>query len=183
MPERFLEHCAQRGFEPPAYPTRVVSAPLDGVEDRPLLQAAFEFLHRELPWRRTGHARATAACIDLILVALSRRMAQPTGADGAPPARRLSHNFKQLVNAHAAEGWSVRETERRVKGEGGEAPKRKPRERHPDEEAAIGRAEDAFERALGHDVRVSTGSKGLTVRITFEDLDELLAVAGSIKRG
>ena len=76
----------------------------------------------------------------------------------------------------------MRETERRAKGEGG-APKRKPRERHPDEEAAIGKAEDAFERALGHDVRVSAGSNGLTVRITFEDLDELLSVAGSIKRG
>jgi AraC family transcriptional activator of pobA len=107
--ERFLEQCAQRGFEPPAYPTRVVPAPLDGAEDRALLQAAFEFLHRELPWRRAGHARATAACIDLILVALSRRMAQPTGADAAPSARRLSHNFKQLVNAHAAEGWSVQQ--------------------------------------------------------------------------
>ena len=39
------------------------------------------------------------------------------------------------------------------------------------------------QHALGHDVRVSAGSNGLTVRITFEDLDELLSVAGSIKRG
>ena len=74
------------------------------------------------------------------------------------------------------------ETERRVKGEGGRRPSRTPREVHPDEEAAIGRAEDAFERALGHEVRVSTSAKGLTVRITFEDLDELLRMAGSLKR-
>ena len=89
---------------------------------------------------------------------------------------------RQLARQAAREGWSVRETEQRAKGEGG-APARKPRERHPDEEAAIGRAEDAFERALGHDVRVSTGARGLTVRISFEDLDELLALAGSIRRG
>lgn len=83
----------------------------------------------------------------------------------------------------AVEGdWSVRETEARAKGEGGGRPARKPREVHPDEEAAIGRAEDAFERALGHEVRVRTSAKGLTVQIAFEDLDELLELADSIKR-
>jgi ParB family chromosome partitioning protein len=96
-------------------------------------------------------------------------------AKGQDQRRKLARNA-------VAGGWSVRETERRAKGEGG-APARKPKERHPDEEAAIGRAEDAFERALGHDVRVSAGTKGLTVRITFEDLDELLALTGSIRRG
>ena len=89
---------------------------------------------------------------------------------------------RKLARDAVRGGWSVRETEQRAKGEGGTAP-RKPRKRHPDEEAAIGRAEDALEQALGRDVRVSAGSSGLTVRIKFEDLDELLALAGSIKRG
>lgn len=78
-------------------------------------------------------------------------------------------------------GWSVRETERRAKGEGG-APARKARERHPDEEAAIGKAEDAFERALGRDVRVSAGARGFSVQIRFDDLDELLSLAKSLSR-
>ena len=73
-------------------------------------------------------------------------------------------------------GWSVRETERRVEGGGG-ARRGCGRYLHPDEEAAIGKAEDALERALGRDVRVSAGKRGLTAQIRFEDLDELLALA------
>jgi ParB family chromosome partitioning protein len=88
----------------------------------------------------------------------------------------------KLARRAVEDGWSVRETEARVKGEGGRRPSRTPREVHPDEEAAIGRAEDAFERALGHEVRVRTSAKGMTVQISFEDLDELLALAGSLKR-
>lgn len=86
----------------------------------------------------------------------------------------------RLARQAAESGWSVRETERRVKGEGSVA--RPKREIHPDEEAAIGKAEDAFERALGRDVRVSSGARGLTVQIRFEDLDELLGLAESLRR-
>jgi ParB family transcriptional regulator, chromosome partitioning protein len=86
-----------------------------------------------------------------------------------------------LARSAAAEGWSVRETERRAKGE-----KAKPtaprRELHPDEEAAIGKAEDALERALGHEVKVSSGARGLTAQIRFEDLDEALRLAKSLRR-
>ena len=67
-------------------------------------------------------------------------------------------------------------------GGGGEAPRARPRELHPDEEAAIGKAEDALERALGHDVRVSSGARGLTAQIRFEDLDEVLALTKSLRR-
>jgi ParB family chromosome partitioning protein len=51
-----------------------------------------------------------------------------------------------------------------------------------DEEAAIGRAEDAFERALGHDVRVASTGAGFKAEIRFTDIDELLSLAGSLKR-
>ncbi len=88
---------------------------------------------------------------------------------------------RSLARQAVAGGWSVRETERRAKGEGG-GPARKPRELHPDEEAAIDKAEDALERALGHDVRVTSGSRGLTAQIRFEDLDEALALAKSLRR-
>ena len=88
---------------------------------------------------------------------------------------------RRLARAAAAGGWSVRELERRVKGEDGAAPRLKALP-HPDEEAAIGRAEDALERALGRGVRVSSTKGGLTARIQFEDLDELLALADSLRR-
>ena len=88
---------------------------------------------------------------------------------------------RELARKAVAEGWSVRETERRAKGED-EHPARKPRQLHPDEEAAIGTAEDALERALGRDVRVSSSTRGLIARIRFEDLDELLALTQALRR-
>ena len=87
---------------------------------------------------------------------------------------------RRLARAAVQGGWSVRETERRVKGEGGAAPRLRAVP-HPDEEAAIGKAEDALERALGRDVKVSAGKRGLTAQIRFEDLDELLALADSLR--
>lgn len=88
---------------------------------------------------------------------------------------------RKLAREAVDGGWSVRETERRAKGEGGGASK-KAKELHPDEEAAIGKAEDALERALGRDVRVSSGAKGLTAKIHFDDLDELLSAAKALGR-
>ncbi len=87
----------------------------------------------------------------------------------------------RLARAAVDGGWSVRETERRAKGEGPAGPAAG-RERHPDEEAAIGRATDELERALGHEVRMSSGARGLTARISFADLDEVLALARAIGR-
>ena len=88
---------------------------------------------------------------------------------------------RRLARAAARGGWSVREMERRVKGEGGGSPTLKAVP-HPDEEAAIGKAEDALERALGRGVKVSSTKRGLTAQIRFEDLDELLALADSLRR-
>jgi ParB family transcriptional regulator, chromosome partitioning protein len=89
---------------------------------------------------------------------------------------------RELARRAVAEGWSVRETERQVKGAGEGAKPRQTRQLHPDEEAAIGRAEDALERAFGHEVRVRSGARGLTAQITFEDLDDALAFAKSMGR-
>jgi ParB family chromosome partitioning protein len=89
---------------------------------------------------------------------------------------------RSLARQAAAEGWSVRETERRAKGETEKPPKPERRRLHPDEEAAIGKAEDALESAFGHEVRVSSGARGLTAQVRFEDLDEALAFAKSIRR-
>ncbi len=91
---------------------------------------------------------------------------------------------RKLAREAAAAGWSVRELERRVKAEAGGAATgdKGKRALHPDQEAAIGRAEDAFERALGHDVRVAPAGAGFKVEIRFEDIDEALSLARSLKR-
>ena len=106
--DRFLEHCVESGPEPPTYPLDVSALPLgDAAEDLALLRSAFEFLHHELPWTRPGRGRATAACLDLILVAAARRLTQPGEQSGSSPSRLLVAHFKALANRHAAEGWTV----------------------------------------------------------------------------
>jgi AraC family transcriptional activator of pobA len=105
--ERFLEKCLHRGGEPLAYPADVLVSPLELPGELALLRSAFAFLHQELPWRRSGRERATAACLDLVLVSAARRIAPTGGGDQPSRARILAGRFKALVNVHAAEGWSV----------------------------------------------------------------------------
>jgi ParB family transcriptional regulator, chromosome partitioning protein len=95
-------------------------------------------------------------------------------------AARGQEQRLRLARQAVRGGWSVRETERRTKaprraGGGTVTP-------HPDQEAALGRAEDALERALGRDVRVAPARRGLRVELRFDDLDELLALAASLRR-
>jgi ParB family chromosome partitioning protein len=80
----------------------------------------------------------------------------------------------QLARDAAAAGWSVRETERRAKGEGGPSPKAVP---HPDELEALREAEEELESALGTGVRVRTARKGFRAEIEFEDMEALRAYA------
>jgi ParB family chromosome partitioning protein len=88
---------------------------------------------------------------------------------------------RALARDAARHGWSVRETERRAKGsEGGPpAPKVVP---HPDQEAALARAAESLEQALGTGVRVRAARRGIRVELDLEDLDELQALARSLRR-
>jgi ParB family chromosome partitioning protein len=79
-----------------------------------------------------------------------------------------------LARRAAADGWSVRETERRAKAGGPAGPKLVP---HPDQEAALRRAEEALESALGHGIKVSAAKRGIRAELRFDDVDELLAFA------
>jgi ParB family chromosome partitioning protein len=87
---------------------------------------------------------------------------------------------RELAREAAARGWSVRETERRAK-EAGERrrPKLVP---HPDQEAALIRAEESLEQALGTGVRVRAARRGIRAELRFDDLDELHAFARSMRR-
>ncbi|HXV52631.1 MAG TPA: ParB/RepB/Spo0J family partition protein [Solirubrobacterales bacterium] len=87
---------------------------------------------------------------------------------------------RRLARDAVRGGWSVRETERRAK-----RAERTPSAKvvvHPDQKAALQRAEDALERALGTGVRVRAAPKGIRAELEFESLEELLELAGRLDR-
>ena len=85
---------------------------------------------------------------------------------------------RRLGREAARQGWSVRETENRAKLASQPKARTAARRLDPEEEAALRKAADALESALGHEVRVRP-RKGeeVAVEIRFEDLDEALALA------
>ena len=87
---------------------------------------------------------------------------------------------RRLARDAVAAGWSVRETERRAK-HAEETPKARVVP-HPDQEAAMLRAEEALEEAFGHGVRVRASKKGLRAELHFDDVGELLEFARGIGR-
>ncbi len=88
---------------------------------------------------------------------------------------------RRLAREAAAHGWSVRETERHARGEGGS--RRRPKVvPHPDQEAALVRAEEQLEKAFGTAVRVRAARRGIRAELRFDDLDELHSFARSLRR-
>jgi ParB family transcriptional regulator, chromosome partitioning protein len=90
---------------------------------------------------------------------------------------------RRLARSAAANGWSVRETERRAKltsrpksGNGSAK-----RILDPEEEAALEAATDRLEAALGHEVKVRARNGAIRAELRFDDLDELLALARRLK--
>ncbi len=84
---------------------------------------------------------------------------------------------RDLARMAASRGWSVRETERRAKQDGA-----MPRAKvvpHPDQEAALVRAEEALEEALGTGIRIRAVRRGIRAELHFDDLEDVLAFARS----
>jgi len=80
-----------------------------------------------------------------------------------------------LARRAAAEGWSVRETERRAKlAQEGTPAAVVP---HPDQAAALERAAEELEKALGTGVRVRSSRRGIVAELHFDDLDQLHSLA------
>jgi ParB family chromosome partitioning protein len=84
-----------------------------------------------------------------------------------------------LARRAAAEGWSVRETERRAKGQTKDGATVV---LHPDQVAALTRAEEELERSLGTGIRVRSSRRGIRAELHFDDLDSLLEFARQVKR-
>jgi len=98
------------------------------------------------------------------------------GAPGNDLRRRLTRDA-------AKGGWSVRETENRVKLASQPKERKGARRRIGAEEAAAMRdATDRLESALGHEVKVRPRGDEVTVEIRFDDLDEALALARRLAR-
>ena len=95
-------------------------------------------------------------------------------ADGNDARRRLAREA-------AERGWSVRETERHARAPGGTGRRAKVVP-HPDQEAALTRAEESLERALGTDIRIRAARRGIRAELRFDDLDDLHAFARSVRR-
>jgi ParB family transcriptional regulator, chromosome partitioning protein len=105
-----------------------------------------------------GHARALLA------------------ADGNDVRRRLARDA-------ARGGWSVRETENRVKLAGQPNTKSSPPTAlSPEEAAALRDAADELEVVLGHEVKLRPRGGEISVEIRLEDLDQALSLARSLSR-
>jgi len=97
------------------------------------------------------------------------------GAPGNDVRRRLAREA-------AAGGWSVRETENRVRLAG--QPKARPRRApiDPDRQAALEDAGDALESAFGREVAVRPRGTGIAVELRFDDLREAHDLARELRR-
>jgi ParB family chromosome partitioning protein len=88
----------------------------------------------------------------------------------------------RLAKQAAAEGWSVRDTERRANG----GPRKKGSSSRgrisAEERAAMSEAEDLLGSAIGSDVRVRRAGNGVKAELHFDDLGELESLARRLKR-
>jgi ParB family transcriptional regulator, chromosome partitioning protein len=99
------------------------------------------------------------------------------GAAGNDVRRRLARDA-------ARAGWSVRETENRVRLAG--QPKRRnasAKRLSSEEAAAIREAADELESVLGHEVKVRPKGEEIAIEIRFADLAEARSLARRIGRG
>jgi ParB family transcriptional regulator, chromosome partitioning protein len=97
------------------------------------------------------------------------------GAAGNDVRRRLA---RDAVRG----GWSVRETENRVRLAG--QPKARPRRApiDPDVAAALEDAGDALEAAIGHEVTVRQKGEGIAVELRFDEVKDAHALARELRR-
>src|SRR5262245_10701487 len=83
----------------------------------------------------------------------------------------------------AAEGWSVRDTERHTRDDDGAKRRGASGGRiSAEERAALADAEDALGSALGADVRVRRAGDGVKAELRFEDLTELESLARRLRK-
>lgn len=97
------------------------------------------------------------------------------GAQGNDVRRRLARDA-------ARGGWSVRETEERVRLAG--QPRAKPRRASadPDALAALRDVADALEEAIGHEVTTRAKGEGIVAELRFDDVRDAHALARRLRK-
>jgi ParB family transcriptional regulator, chromosome partitioning protein len=88
----------------------------------------------------------------------------------------------RLAKLAAAEGWSVRDTERRAAVGPGRKKAATGGRISAEERAAMAEAEDLLGSALGQDVRVRRSGNGVKAELSFDDLAELESLAKRLRR-
>lgn len=88
---------------------------------------------------------------------------------------------RQLARDAAAGGWSVRETERRAKAPGGRRGARRS-DADADRDAALAKAGEELERAIGHDAKVRPARNGVKAELLFDDVAELRSFVRQLRR-
>jgi ParB family chromosome partitioning protein len=89
---------------------------------------------------------------------------------------------RRLAREAARGGWSVRETEERVRLAG--QPKARPRRApaDPDAQAALRDAAEALEEALGYEVTARAKGDGVVAELRFDDVREAHALARRLRK-
>ena len=161
---------------------------LNPVEEARALAALVEDLgvSKQDVARRVGRSRAAVSNLirlldlpDEVLELLED--GELTEGHGRAILGARGNDVRRRLGARAAEqGWSVRETERHARwpakgrGSAGTAS-------DPDESAALERVADELEAALGRDVTVRSARSGLRAELRFDDVDEAIALARSLR--
>ncbi len=89
---------------------------------------------------------------------------------------------RRLARDAARGGWSVRETENRVKLASQPKKSRTSTAGDAERDAAFREAADRLESSLGHEVRIRARGEDVAIEIRFADLDEALDLARRIGR-
>ena len=97
-------------------------------------------------------------------------------------AARGNEVRRRLARDAARGGWSVRETENKVKLASQPRRSKGRAEGDPEQAAALREASDALESSLGHEVRVRAKGDEIAVEIRFDDLDAALDLARRVGR-
>lgn len=146
-------------------------------------------LTREDVGRRVGRSRVAVSNLIRLLdlpddvLALLERGDLSEGHGRALLLATDHGDRRRLARDAAALGWSVRELERRARAaddagaDASTSPRRAAPRVHPDQQEAISQLSDVFGSAVGSEVEVTSAGAGYRVQLSFESLDEALALA------
>ncbi len=144
-------------------------------------------LTREDVGRRVGRSRVAISNLIRLLdlpdeaLELLERGALSEGHGRALLLAKDHDARRRLARDAAANGWSVRELERRARAaEERPVASRARRNLHPDQAAAVERPSDAFESAFGTEAHAAPQGGGYRLQLAFESLDEALELAARL---